>query len=425
MFRRITTLSEVYSINLAELEVNKYWNTSNEKELKIHRIHAYPAKFPAFITNKVLSLTGTYFKRPELIADIFCGCGTVAFEAKRNNIDFWGCDINPVATLIARTKSNSYNIDKLTDYYENIMIIYNKLGDYPVNYEQANERLKYWFAKNEYINLFRLKMAIEQVVPINSKYYLFFMCAFSNILKKTSRWLTKSIKPQLDPYKKPADVIQSFKEQFRFMVTAVIETKILARSKTKIVTGNFLDSKIKKPKVDMIITSPPYVTSYEYADLHQLSSLWLGYTDDYRKLREGSIGSLHHSFKLDKVIISLNATGQSIVNKLLEKDKSQAGAVAKYFWDIQLTIKECERMLHKDGLAIFVIGDTEYKGVRIENSRHVSEALLESGFQEVLVTKRRISGKILTPYRDRLGRFSSVSTNKKIYHEEYVIIGRK
>ena len=28
-------------------------------------------------------------------------------------------------------------------------------------------------------------------------------------------------------------------------------------------------------EVDLIVTSPPYVTSYEYADLHQLSSLWL------------------------------------------------------------------------------------------------------------------------------------------------------
>lgn len=35
-------------------------------------------------------------------------------------------------------------------------------------------------------------------------------------------------------------------------------------------------------KVDLLVTSPPYVTSYEYADLHQLSLIWLRFGDDYR-----------------------------------------------------------------------------------------------------------------------------------------------
>ena len=49
------------------------------------------------------------------IADTFCGCGTTAYEASRNGIDYWGCDINPVATLIAYVKSKRYSINKL-DY---------------------------------------------------------------------------------------------------------------------------------------------------------------------------------------------------------------------------------------------------------------------------------------------------------------------
>jgi hypothetical protein len=35
--------------------------------------------------------------------------------------------------------------------------------------------------------------------------------------------------------------------------------------------------KINDDSVTLVITSPPYVTSYEYADLHQLTSIWLGY----------------------------------------------------------------------------------------------------------------------------------------------------
>jgi len=39
------------------------------------------------------------------VADMFCGCGTTAYEATRSGKNFWGSDINPVATLIAKTKS--------------------------------------------------------------------------------------------------------------------------------------------------------------------------------------------------------------------------------------------------------------------------------------------------------------------------------
>jgi tRNA G10 N-methylase Trm11 len=93
---------------LSSSPVNSFWNSSADRELKLHRIHAYPAKFPSFIATKALDYAHSAGVKVQTMADVFCGCGTVAFEARRNAIDFWGCDINPVATLIARTKSSSY-----------------------------------------------------------------------------------------------------------------------------------------------------------------------------------------------------------------------------------------------------------------------------------------------------------------------------
>ena len=36
------------------------------------------------------------------------GAVTTAVEAKRKGKDFWGCDINPLATLIAQVKTHCY-----------------------------------------------------------------------------------------------------------------------------------------------------------------------------------------------------------------------------------------------------------------------------------------------------------------------------
>lgn len=106
----LSDIKQLSQISFEKIPENPFWNTGEKRDLKIHNIHAYPAKFPAFITTKALEYAQINSIKTDWIADVFCGCGTVAFEAKRNNINFWGCDINPVATMIAKTKSQNYNL---------------------------------------------------------------------------------------------------------------------------------------------------------------------------------------------------------------------------------------------------------------------------------------------------------------------------
>lgn len=411
--------------DLDTIPIDPFWNVGDEKELRMHRIHAYPAKFPSFITTKALQYAQDEGIESRRIADIFCGCGTVAFEAKRNNIAFWGCDINPVATLIAKAKSHNYQTWRLLHYYDQIIEAFKNLRGSQYVYRDANDRIKYWYSRKQFNDLSRLKEAIDATVPIGSRYRTFFHCAFSNVLKPTSRWLTKSIKPQVDPNKRPAKVIDAFKEQCYFSITANEESDVVDDPSVKIVTANVLSRNLKMPCVDLIVTSPPYVTSYEYADLHQLSLLWLGHVEDYKEQRTGSIGSLYHDSDFAKDQMSLNNTGQAVLKALKKAHPSKAKSVAKYYVDMQRVAKACYRMLNSNSMALFVIGNTEYADVRINNAGHLAESLSEAGFDKVLLTKRKISKKILTPYRDEKGRFTTNANGRKVYSEEFIVIGRK
>ena len=399
-------------IVFSSISVDPFWNTGDEKELKMHKIHAYPAKFPAFLTTKAVQFASQSGIQPKSIADIFCGCGTVAFEANRMNLDFWGCDLNPVATLIARAKSKNYTTCRIRDYREQILDLFFQISTSSAMYNQANERLRYWFKEPQYLDLYRLKLSIEQVVSSRSKYHDLFLCMFSNLLKPCSVWLTKSIKPQVDPNKHPSDVITAFNKQCASVEVAVDQNSKQFTSKIKIATVDCLSKRTRPPKVDLIVTSPPYVTSYEYADLHQLSSLWLGFANDFRDLRQGSIGSGHHKYNFEREVKHLNSSGTEMVFKL-------------YFLDMQQVATRCHEMLNDNGQAFFVIGNTEYKGVRIDNAKHLVESLYQSGFKSVLATKRKITGKILTPYRTKNGRFTTDTTGRKIYNEEFIIVGQK
>ena len=412
---------------LDRIDISEDWNFSKSKEELIHRIHSYPAKFPAFITSKAIEYAIRKGADVRTVGDIFCGCGTTAYEAKKAGIDFWGCDINPVATLIANVKSQSYLIKELKSTFEKILERFdNKVSErIDLDLTSVNERIRYWHDDDRIRDLHWLKTAISDVKKRNGKYKQFFLVAFSNILKPTSRWLTKSIKPQIDPNKNPVEVRVAFVRQVGFMIKAFEQSE--SQSGTEVSINNMNVSKLvdKEVRLDLIVTSPPYVTSYEYADLHQLSTLWLGYTDDYRSLRNGTIGSMHNQVEFKKDVKSLNNSGEDIVFQLYHKDKSRARNAARYYIDMQNVSQLAFDKLNKNGFAFFVIGNTEYKGVKINNAQHLIESMYNAGFRNIKVHKRKISNKFLTPYRDKNGKFTSSSTGRKIYAEEFIVIGKK
>jgi len=418
---RMIRINDPNTTDFQSIDIDPFWNMKENICLKMHSIHAYPAKFPPFLTSRTISYAQDMGVVVDSVSDIFCGCGTVALEAKRLGINFWGCDLSPTAILIAKTKSQQYSISILEKNYKDILEYFELTKGNHIANEYSNERIRYWFHERQIINLSCLLSSIRRVTPERSKYRLFFECAFSNILKGASNWLTKSIKPQRDPSKISKGVIDLFSSQCLYMIKAASETIFHAPSEVVIERKNSLTLR-RKEVCDLLLCSPPYVTSYEYADLHQLSNLWLGYTDDYRALRNNSIGSSYNCKSVG--IKDLNKSGEHIYSQLRTVDKNKAHAVAKYHSDIQRITTVSRRLLKTNGICIMIIGNTSYKGVLIDNAKHLAESMLESGFTDVRVSRRAIKGKILTPYRNKDGTFSSVPTERQIYSDEYIIAGR-
>ncbi|MCF7887762.1 MAG: site-specific DNA-methyltransferase [Candidatus Omnitrophica bacterium] len=419
------TMKNIDSINFNKISLDEYWDDATKEDSKMHRIHAYPAKFPSFMIKKAVN----YAKRRKVevnrIGDIFCGCGTTALEAKRLGLDFWGCDINPVATLIAKVKSHTYKSTVVEKHAKIILDKYGVSKKRVAKRYKENTRINYWYEENSIDDLYKLLFSIKTNVP-KGKYQNFFLCAFSNILKPTSKWLTKSIKPQIDPNKKPVSVEIAFQKQIKFMLKAIAEEKnVKLISSINIDNKNFIKTRPKETLLDLIVTSPPYVTSYEYADLHQLSTLWLGYCEDHTALRDGTIGSLFHSDIPEKLEKHLNRVGLKICKDLRKVDSRKTKSVAKYFMDMEQTVKKSADLIKESGFSFFVIGNTKYKGINVDNVKYLALCMLENGYKKVTAYKRKINSKILTPYRSKDGKFSSNKKHRKIYGYEYILVGKK
>ena len=137
------------------------------------------------------------------------------------------------------------------------------------------------------------------------------------------------------------------------------------KSSIRISSRNFLSIQSKKHRADLIVTSPPYVSSYDYAEIHQLSALWLDFVSDYRNLRKNMVGNSYGiEAPSESDIKNLPAPGERIYKDLFREDKAKAKSTARYFIDISKAVAKCQDILNQKGMVIFVMGNTGIQGCK-------------------------------------------------------------
>jgi len=406
-----------------------------------HGFHRYPAKFIPQLARRCIE---EHTRKEDIVCDPFMGCGTTLVEALVSGRKAIGTDINAVAWLITNAKSIPINPDKLNKEVERIL---NDIETYLLSKKQTqktlsglrinpiipkNERINYWFPnENTREELGIILGRINEIKDKNIKNFC--LCAFSNILKGSSIWLMKSIKPTRDLNKEPQSPYKSFSRQIKMMLRGNKELYDLMPEQVRNNLKEYFIAKKQDARnlpcepnsVSLIITSPPYVTSYEYADLHQLTALWLEYAKNVAEFREGFIGSIHKK-EFDYNGIKSEIAKQEI-EELSKKSKREAEAVRNYFFEMQQCFEEMHRVLKPKGKACIVIGDTELRKVSILNAEVFVEIMLNLGFKIHKVVKRIIPSKILPQTRDsKTGRFTSNhKADRLAYAYEYIIMMEK
>jgi len=399
-----------------------------------HGYYTYPAKFIPQLAAKIIN---QYSKKNDLIVDPFMGSGTTVVEAIVNNRIAVGTDINEIAVLIAKVKSTPIEYNLLIEEYDKLC--FNFKHELNINTLQKintaqneiklPERVDYWFKPHIKAKLIVILQYILEIQHQDVKN--FFLVAFAQILKSCSIWLQKSVKPTRDLNKKNIDPFEKFEWQLKKMLKKHQEFMQLLPLEIKTNINKFSvvkhsDARIlpcDDEKANLIVTSPPYVTSYEYADLHQLPSLWFGYLDELAEFRQKFIGS---AFRKREHIDLKSDIAQRIIFDLGNNKKSQE--VAHYFADMLECFTEMHRVLKVGGKAAIVIGNTKLKGIEILNAEVFKEQFENIGFKTHHIIHREIPSKMLPSTRDpQNGRFTKATNTAKalVYPTEYILIMEK
>ncbi len=403
-----------------------------------HDYHRYPAKF---IPQLVERLIDDYINSNEAhINDPFFGCGTTVVTALSKGFKASGTDINKIAYLITKVKSipiqPEYLQKKIGQFLLKLKFLNGTFMFFfddriePLIPQKHIDRVNYWFSEENKIELGKILRVIHE--EDDEIVRNFFFVAFSHILKNCSVWLQGSTKPTRDPKKnstKPFDALRRHLKKMEkgnagYYKIVPYKVRESLEQYLNIGIGNAKKQPIPDETVDLVITSSPYVTSYEYADLHQLSTIWLDLADDLTEYKKNFIGTSYKQYSNKKLRSSI---GQDIVYNMSKENKKIAKEIEAFFIDMEEVFDENYRILKNGGRCCFVIGNTKLKGINILNAEVFAESLQYSGFKLDRIIKREIPLKILPQKRDeRTGRFANNhQANSEAYPVEYIVIGQK
>lgn len=429
-----TTREEVEGF--ANLQPDPSWAfaglTQRETNYATHCYHRYPAKFIPQLAARLiqeLSCEG------EWVLDPFMGSGTALVEAKRLRRPSVGVDINPVAYWVAQAKVNAIEPQRLKRAILEVLtrvpsqqpsLFNSELNE---GVEEFHERLRYWFPPQSLMALRAIHEAIERLPEDDLK--IFFRCALSHCLKPLSYWHDRSVKPMRKLNRRIPDARRVFATHVKRMERGNREfwEILTANHALEVPTLPYCADARTLPAeegvISLVITSPPYVTSYEYADLHQLSVLWFGATTDLKSFRKGFIG---RSNGIEPVPQQMGSPlAERIVQQLGERNPRKASECALYFTEMYQCFTEMRRVLKLGGAVAIVIGNTHISGVEIQNAQVFAEQLEGLGFTLERVILREIPSKILPRTRDsKTGKFARVAEADYVaYPTEYILILRK
>ena len=364
------------------------WNFhSAETQPHLHALHPYPARFIPQIPRKAIK---EWSEKGDVIFDPFCGCGTTLLESVLLERPAIGVDNNDVAHLISQAKTTPYTHDDLRELQQFIshipfgMLSLATKAQSDIWIPDSNN-LSAWFDELAILELGRLKTLIEE---LTGHPRVLALAVFSSIIVAVSYQDSDTRYARIDRPYRLGDVEKRFTAKLQEAVRRASEIIDCPKAGSTIYLGDSRNlSEISTESVNLIVTSPPYLNTYDYHKYHRQRLHWI--KGDIKLARDCEIGK-------HDVFTRPNATPDL------------------YFQDMKKCFVEWYRVLRSNGYTFIVIGDAIVKGKPIPVADRFIEILREVGFQYEKQWVRQIPE----------GKKSFNRRNSRI-NEEHVLLFRK
>ncbi len=392
------------------------------KRSDVHGTVLYPAVMAAPVQKDILDdlidkdVITTVFEP-------FHGSGTALYECQEvsNNVRLCGCDINPLANLITRTKLLGVTSSIKKDLAKLQSLIKHHTIVKPYHFENIDK----WFRSDIQHDLQTMRECIAQIDSKRNRDY--FWCMFSDIVRRYSNTRSSTYKLHL----KPRDAIVSMENHAIVDFFTSIEHNIEKYIRTT--SNSFklykcdvigLMHSFRSRRFDISITSPPYgdnATTVPYGQFSILQLLWIDHRDlelegwefdNFSIIDSNSIGGKAKE-------IQFNSHGLRLLLPYLEKiSKDKQRKVIRFFNDYFTFLDQLTRVTKRN--IVLTLGNRTVDRVTIDLTQISIEYLAHKGFQIKQLLERDIPVKRIPKTTSIVGDSPVESINS-----EFVIISER
>lgn len=410
-----------------------------------HAWHPFPAKFPPQLPEFMIR---NLSEPGNLVLDPMLGSGTTLVEAMRLGRRAVGCDIDPLARMIATTKLAP--IDPAAALREGNNILAGASDDYHRHRPRLQRDLKlrfdartaqfidYWFLPQQQLELLALVQRIEALPEGGTRD--FFRVVFSSTIIAKSGGVSSArdlahTRRHRDMEKTPPSAFVEFGKRLERNVAAIGsdesaeagpfypngagETNPRASPPSaSIHATSAADTGLPAASIDLIVTSPPYANNaIDYMRAHKFSLVWFGWKiTDLSRLRAQYVG---HDATAGLRGEQLPDQCEETLAKLADRDDRKALVLRRYFEEMRGVISEMRRVLKGGRPAVIVVGSSRLSGLDVETHKGLAAIGEDAGLVLAGIGARLLDrDRRMMPAR--WGRRQHSQIEERM-HKEYVI----
>jgi tRNA G10 N-methylase Trm11 len=335
-----------------------------------------------------------------IILDPMCGSGVVLRHAAEMGYKSIGVDIDPLAVLMSGVWTGKLSARSALEEAETLVkqarVLPMRSCKLPW-IDQCPETMrftKFWFANSQRRKLRQLSyLLIRRKKSLSPDSYNLLWLALSRIIitkhaGASLAWDVSHSRPHKMREKNDFNVESMFLRSTAKLLEVLEEEKIKHSARVRLGDCRKLGH-VRRHSIDAVITSPPYLNAIDYLRGHKLSLVWMGHSiPSLRELRATAIGT-----EAARELGEHNANYNAALNGLPEYSglpRRQKNIVRKYAKDASSFLSEMYRVVKPGGRLALVLGDSNIRGHRIENSKLFSHLAKQVGFKKTSQHRRHL-----------------------------------
>lgn len=355
-----------------------------------HCFHMYPAMMIPQIARRLIEAHG---HERGILLDPYCGTGTSLVEATLFGMHGVGCDINPLARLIATTKTTTILPEILDNSITKFEAATRRKTRTKIDIPEVHG-IEYWFSDKITEQLGKIRSNIMKIDNITIQN--FFWVAFSETVRECSYTrngefkLFRMPKEKLDDYNPDpySIIISKLNRNLSGMLSYINNCKDVEVIVSEANTSNF-DQPPSDELIDIIVTSPPYgdsSTTVAYGQYSRLSSDWLGLPDS-KKVDKISMGGTKKEGGIPFSPVT------SAIEQIESQDNKRSREVEAFYLDLGNSINCLAEMMAEESTVCYVVGNRRVKGVVLPTNKFIVDQWEKHGYRHEATFTRNIPNK--------------------------------